>query len=59
MQLQVNVLLGNIWEFYGADEEVASNIIIYFDAKDEIHTSYDQLGYSFYYASSMVLWLLD
>ena len=27
--------------------------------KDEIYTIYTKLGYSFYYASSMVVWLLD
>ena len=33
--------------------------IIYFDAKDEIHSIYEKLGYSFYHTSSMVVWLLD
>ena len=34
-------------------------IIICFNAKDEIHNIHGKLGYSFYYASLMVVWLLD
>ena len=38
---------------------LASTIVFCFDAKDEIHSSYAKLAYRFYYASLMVVWLLD
>ena len=38
---------------------LAQPIVVYFDAKDEIHTNYAKLGYSFNYSSFMVMWFLD
>ena len=34
-------------------------MLICFDAKDEIYTIYTKLGYGFYFASLMVVWLLN
>ena len=38
---------------------LAQIIIFCFDAKDKIDTTFAYFGYSFYYASLRVVWLLD